>query len=756
MASNRIKGITIEIGGDTTDLQKALKNVNKQIRDTQSSLRDVEKLLKLDPKNTELLRQKQKLLGDQIKLTEDKLKTEKEALAQLAKQDSTPEVARQQDALQREIIETEQRLQSLRTEAGKTGDTMKAAFEDAGSKISAVGEKVTDTGKTLTKNVTAPIMAVGAASVVAFKELDEGMDIVTTKTGALGDDLEDLKQIAENLFTSMNVTAEEAGTAVGEVNTRFKVTGDELENVSRSFLEFARINGVDVNSAIDDTDALMKKFSIDISHVDEVLGLLTKAGQDTGISMSTLESSLKTNGATLQELGLGLEESVNLLASMEANGVDASTALMGLKKSVVTAAKDGKSANQALNETVEAIKNAKTETEALQIAQETFGTRGAVEMTNAIRSGRFSLDDLNASMSQYKNTVEDTYGATQDATDEAAIALNNLKSVGAELAAAGFDAFGPVLKEIVAGLKEFAEWFKNLDDGTKETLVKVLAIVAALGPLLVALGSVISAVGSIVSALGTLGPILAHIGQVIVAIAGTLGGLVVAAIGLVIAAIAVWIKNWEYIKQLPSGIAFMVGQAFTFIKEKVLEAATFLKTKFVEGFIAVMTTISELKEKIRAKFDEIIQKAKTWGADLIQNLINGIKSKIGEVGSAAKSIADKIAGYIHFSLPEEGPLADTDTFMPDMLKELSAGIKANLNLLDNPMDKLATALVPQTQNVNVNYDQQFGGQLTALGDAISGMQNTTQVVIEGDMAGLFKAMRKENGQFKRANAKSAF
>lgn len=756
MASNRIKGITIEIGGDTTDLQKALKNVNKQIRDTQSSLRDVEKLLKLDPKNTELLRQKQKLLGDQIKLTEDKLKTEKEALAQLAKQDSTPEVARQQDALQREIIETEQRLQSLRTEAGKTGDTMKAAFEDAGSKISAVGEKVTETGKTLTKNVTAPIVAVGAASVAAFNEVDEGMDIIVTKTGALGEDLEGLQQVAQNLFATMNVTAEEAGTAVGEVNTRFKVTGDTLEDVSRSFLRFARINGVDVNSTIDDTDALMKKFSIDISHVDEVLGLLTKAGQDTGISMSTLESSLKTNGATLQELGLNLEESVNLLASMEANGVDASTALMGLKKSVVAAAKDGKSASQAIDETVEAIKNAKTETEALQIAQETFGTRGAVEMANAIRSGRFSLDDLNTSMSQYKKTVEETFEATQDAPDEAAIALNNLKLVGAELASAGFEAFGPILKEIVAGLKEFAAWFKNLDDGTKETLVKIMAIVAALGPLLVALGSVISAVGSIVSALGTLGPILTQIGQVIVAIAGTLGGLVVAAIGLVIAAIAVWIKNWEYIKQLPSGIAFMVGQAFTFIKEKILEAATFLKTKFTEGFVAVTTTISELKEKIREKFNEIIQKAKTWGADLIQNLINGIKSKIGEVGSAARSIASKIAGYIHFSLPEEGPLADADTFMPDMLKELSAGIKANLNMLDNPMDKLATALIPQTQNVNVNYDQQLGGQLTALGDAISGMNNTTQVVIEGDMAGLFKAMRKENGQFKRANAKSAF
>ena len=112
--ANRIKGITVEIGGDTTKLSKALEGVNKNIKNTQTQLKDVQKLLKLDPTNTELLSQKHKLLADAVKATQEKLETLKTAAAQaneaLARGDINQE---QYDALQREIIETEQELQNL-------------------------------------------------------------------------------------------------------------------------------------------------------------------------------------------------------------------------------------------------------------------------------------------------------------------------------------------------------------------------------------------------------------------------------------------------------------------------------------------------------------------------------------------------------------------------------------------------------------------------------------------------------------------
>jgi uncharacterized coiled-coil DUF342 family protein len=125
--ANRIRGITVEINGDTTKLSKALEGVNKNIRTTQTQLKDVEKLLKLDPSNTELLSQKHKLLADAVTSTKEKLDTLKTAAEQannaLANGDITQE---QYDALQREIIKTENELRNLQNEADKPHGTHSA------------------------------------------------------------------------------------------------------------------------------------------------------------------------------------------------------------------------------------------------------------------------------------------------------------------------------------------------------------------------------------------------------------------------------------------------------------------------------------------------------------------------------------------------------------------------------------------------------------------------------------------------------
>ena len=132
VGASRIQGITVEIGGDTTKLTAALKGVNGEIRTTQSQLRDVERLLKLDPGNTELLAQKHRLLADAVRETKEKLETLKAAAEQaneaLAKGEITQE---QYDGLQREIIETEERLKSLEEQASQSAVAVQ--------KIAAVG-----------------------------------------------------------------------------------------------------------------------------------------------------------------------------------------------------------------------------------------------------------------------------------------------------------------------------------------------------------------------------------------------------------------------------------------------------------------------------------------------------------------------------------------------------------------------------------------------------------------------------------------
>ena len=261
--ANRIKGITVEIGGDTTGLDKALKGVNSTIKSTQSQLRDVNRLLKLDPSNAKLLAQKQQLLQKEISETSEKLNALKEADKQAKIQLENGELGQDKyDALQREIIETENNLKALEEEAKKVPSALSVSMKETGDKIKEVGDKTTEVGKGLSTHVTAPIVAIGAASLSAFNEVDKGMDIITQKTGASGKALKEMQDSMKNLATSIPTDFETAGAAIGEVNTRFGLTGQKLEELSGKFIKFAQLNNIDVSTAIDNTQKVISAFGL--------------------------------------------------------------------------------------------------------------------------------------------------------------------------------------------------------------------------------------------------------------------------------------------------------------------------------------------------------------------------------------------------------------------------------------------------------------------------------------------------------------
>ena len=541
--ADRIKGITVQIGGDTTGLSKALSGVNKQIKSTQSQLKDVEKLLKLDPTNTKLLEQKQRLLSGAVEETKTKLDSLKDAEKQVQQQFKDGIIDQSQmDAFNREMVEAQQAFDDAAKKAKEFGGVLAQEMQLAGQKVGEVGDKISGVGEKMLP-ATAAVTAVGTASVAAFNELDEGYDTIVTKTGATGEELDGLQQSMRNVFGSIPTDAATAGIAVGEVNTRFGATGEELEKLSRLFIEFAEINGTDVNNSIDAVDAIMKKFGVDSSHTGEVLGLMTKAGQDTGISMDVLENSLNTNGATLKEMGLDLTGSINLLAQFESSGVDATTALAGLKKAQQNATANGKSLSDELGNTIQNIKDAKDQTTALQTATELFGKKGAAEITQAIREGRFSVEDLTASLGDYATTVEDTFNATLDPPDKAKVALNNLKIAGSELGETMMGTVAPIIDQIVEKVKEFSAWFQSMDEEHKQLILVIGLVVAAIGPALIVLGKVVSSIGSIITVSGQLVGFVT--GTVVPGITSTLSGLftflaanpVVLIIGLIKAAI---------------------------------------------------------------------------------------------------------------------------------------------------------------------------------------------------------------------------
>ena len=253
--ASRIQGITVEIGGDTTKLSKALESVNKSIKGTQSGLKDVNKLLKLDPSNTELVVQKQKMLKDAIEATKEKLATLKTAAQQANEQLANGEITQQQyDALQREIVETEQNLRSLQDQAATTNATL-AKIDEAGEKLQNIGSSVENVGKKFLP-VTAAVTGLGTAAVKTAADFDSEMSKVSAISGATGDDFDQLRAKAREMGAKTKFSASEAASAMEYMAMAGWKTGDMLNGIE-GIMNLAAASGEDLTTTSDIvTDAL--------------------------------------------------------------------------------------------------------------------------------------------------------------------------------------------------------------------------------------------------------------------------------------------------------------------------------------------------------------------------------------------------------------------------------------------------------------------------------------------------------------------
>ncbi|MCC8066742.1 MAG: phage tail tape measure protein [Clostridiales bacterium] len=212
MASSRIAGIVVTIGADTTSLSTALKNVNSEIKSTQTQLKDIERLLKLDPSNVELLTQKQKLLTTAIEDTKTKLETLKTAAEQANEQLQNGDITQEQyDALQREIIATEQELEKLADQSAESNAALQKSSA-VRSTLEDIGDKITSVGTSLTTKVTAPIVALGTAAVSTAATFESSMSQVQATMGITSDATSELNGQTVNTMDALSDLAKEMGS----------------------------------------------------------------------------------------------------------------------------------------------------------------------------------------------------------------------------------------------------------------------------------------------------------------------------------------------------------------------------------------------------------------------------------------------------------------------------------------------------------------------------------------------------------------
>lgn len=472
MASKKIKGITIQYEGDTVKLEKALANVESGGRKAKAEMSEVNRALKEAPDSAVLWQQKQELLNKALDSSKDKLKLLEDAQEEIQRQFDNKSIGEDQyRAFERELERARAETEKLGAEAEDAGKHVEELSGEAG-KASGNLDKMENTaessaeGFTVLKGAVAQLAADGFEKLMssakeAWEEIDEGYDTIIKKTGATGQSLEELQSVADSVFGALPVEMSDTGAAVGEINTRFAATGDELESLTAYFLKYAEVNDTQVAGSVRNVSGIMKAFQEDTKNTGKVLDTLTDVGQRTGKDLSSLESELLSNSATFKELGLDIRQSAELLGQFEANGIDTSTAIKGLQKAQQEATADGKTMTEALGETIERIKGAKDETDALQIATDLFGKKGAAAMTQAIREQRFSLDDLTAGYDDMRDVVSETFEATQDAPDKAKVALNNLKL---ELAQLGEAVLPKIEKLVSKGVENLPKIEKTVSD----------------------------------------------------------------------------------------------------------------------------------------------------------------------------------------------------------------------------------------------------------------------------------------------------
>lgn len=375
----------------------------------------------------------------------------------------------------------------------KTQQNAEKAVKEFGEAEENSGKKITDTIVAIsealaTAKIYEKVTEISKAVYEMSTAFSEAESVVVTATGATGAALGGLTDSMMDAYAASKTgSLGDTAGAIGEINTRMHLTGEELTDVTEKFLDYADITGSNVVSSVQDVTKVMNKWNVEQSNVESVLDKLAYTAQDSGASVSSLSSAVISGAATYQQLGLSLDNTISMLGELELAGVSASSAMTGMRQAVNNAAEDGVEANTYFLDTIESISNAATETEAAAIAADAFGKRAGQELALAIRSGTISVETFNSTLEEADGTLRKTAEAAQTLDEKWEQSTNNIQ-------AAFTKAVEPTIDKVSSGL---ANATNKVGDFLNENEALTKGLVAggvAIGSFVVAMTGIATAV----------------------------------------------------------------------------------------------------------------------------------------------------------------------------------------------------------------------------------------------------------------------
>lgn len=686
--ADRIKGITVEINGDTTGLSKALSGVNKEIKNTQAQLKDVNRLLKLDPGNTELIAQKHKLLGQAVEETKKKLETLKTAQKQADEALKNGTISQEQyDGLQREIEETTQKLKDLEKQAEQSATAVQK-IAAAGDKLKDIGGKVSGVGKDLSTYVTAPLVAAGTVGVKTFADVDKTMALANKTMGNTAEEAQTLgtamKDAAANSTFSMNdaanaslnfaragLDAEQAAAALAPAMNLAAGEGGNLDTVSAGLV--ATING----------------FHGSFQEAGTYADIFASACNNSALDVDSLSAAMSVAAPIFASAGYKVNDAALYMGIMANNGIEADKAANSLKTGIarlVSPAKEGADKMQQLGISVTntdgSMKDSVTiqkelhdafaslsESEQIAAASAIFGKNQMAPWLALINTAPADVDELNGSLAACAGTTDEM---AQTMMGGFGGSIEKLKSSVNVLAYSLGEALAPTIQKVIDFIQGLVDKFNALSPAQQQIIVKIGLFVAAIGPVLLIIGKLMSAVGSILT-------VVPQIATALSAVKGAFAALnavmLANPIGIVIAAIAAlvaifihlwktnegfrqfWISLWENIKTATvnawKAITTGITTAMAAIGKAVQAGWNAVKTFTATILNAVKTGVSAAWNGIKTAVSTVVTAIGTavqtgWNAvkTTTGTILNAVKSTVTTIWSAITGVISKAIGGI--------------------------------------------------------------------------------------------------------------
>ena len=700
MGAGRIKGLTIEIGGDTTKLVKALASVDNSLSKTQQNLRDLNKALKLDPGNTELLKDKQAELAKAIEDTKSKLETEKQALEQMKNTEGFDANSQAARDLKTQIDLDTAALKELESQARQSSSVLGTQMQVAGQKIQEVGDKIKDVGdkiagigQSLTTRVTVPIVSAFGASAKAaidwesaftgvrktvdatdeeFAQLATNIQKMATETASSANDIAGVMEIAgqlgiegvDNLTTftktmvelgdTTNLSAEDAATSLARF---MNITGESTKNVDKIGAAI-----VDLGNNYATTEAEIVEMSTRLASAGTIAGL-------TSTDILALSTAMSSVGIRAEAGGTAMSQTLKTIANAVADFRDGEVDDLEVIANVAQVSADDfaqawqDNPIKAIQQFIAGLAAVKDSGGNVFATLSEMGMEG-IRQTNMIQALALASDMLTDAVDTSTNAYKENTALTAEAEKRygtMAAKIQQLKNRITEVAIEIGEMLMPYIEKAMTYIEGLVEKWKALDDEQKESILKFAAIAAAIGPVLVVIGTLISSIGSIVSGGGKL---ISGIGTLLTNLGGLSGVLSALAgpIGIIVAAIAALAAGFVYLYNTNEDFRKSVQETVDKLKENFDRILEIIKPKLEalgEAFQGLMDLLAPVFEFIF-----------TYAIAVINGVLEAIGPLIDFVTNTIEFLSNLIQAFIALIQ------GDSDAFMQYMSAAIQNFIQA--------------------------------------------------------------------------------